>query len=60
VAAWARAAGHTALRLDVGDANARAVGLYARLGFAPTGVTSAFPPPRQHVVEHERALLLRA
>lgn len=56
---WARAAGHPRLRLDVADANLRAVGLYARLGFTPTGATSRFPPPREHVVEHERLLDLQ-
>jgi ribosomal protein S18 acetylase RimI-like enzyme len=56
---WARAAGHPRIRLDVADANRRAVALYARLGFARTGATSRFPPPRDHIVEHERALELR-
>ncbi len=59
VADWARARGHAYLRLEVGDANAPAVRLYDRLGFAPTGRTSAFPPPRAHITEHERALPLR-
>lgn len=56
---WARAAGHPRIRLDVADDNLRAVGLYARLGFTPTGAVSRFPPPRDHVVEHERVLDLR-
>lgn len=42
--------------LDVGDHNVRAVRFYERLGFRPTGRTSAFPPPRDHITEHERAL----
>jgi GNAT superfamily N-acetyltransferase len=59
IIAWARATGHPRLRLDVGDHNARAVRLYERMGFVPTGATSRFPPPRSNVVEHERALDLR-
>lgn len=58
VVEWARAAGHPRIRLDVADDNPRAVGLYARLGFRPTGGVSRFPPPREHVVEHERMLEL--
>jgi ribosomal protein S18 acetylase RimI-like enzyme len=54
----ARAAGFARLVLEVGDLNAPAVALYARLGFEPTGRTSALPPPRQHILEHERALSL--
>jgi GNAT superfamily N-acetyltransferase len=56
VVAWARAAGHGRLALDVGDANAPAIALYARTGFVPTGRTGTLPPPRTHVTEHERAL----
>jgi ribosomal protein S18 acetylase RimI-like enzyme len=56
VMAWARAAGYGSLRLDVADTNERAVRLYARLGFAPTGAVSALPPPRDHITEHERVL----
>ncbi|QPE05821.1 GNAT family N-acetyltransferase [Microbacterium schleiferi] len=37
--AWAKAGGHGALTLDVHQNNARAQRAYARLGFAPTGVT---------------------
>lgn len=58
VADWARTAGYPRLRLDVADANARAVRLYERMGFAPTGVTTRFPAPRSHIVEHERVLEL--
>jgi GNAT superfamily N-acetyltransferase len=53
---WARAAGYRTLRLDVGDANAHAVRLYEGIGFKPTGLTSAFPHPREHISEHERVL----
>lgn len=55
---WARARGHARLRLDVGDHNARAVGFYRRTGFTPTGVISTFPAPRDHITEHELALIL--
>lgn len=59
VIAWARAAGYRSVRLDVGDTNAHAVRLYERIGFAPTGVTATWPPPRAHITEHERVLDLR-
>jgi ribosomal protein S18 acetylase RimI-like enzyme len=41
--------------LDVGDHNTAAQRLYARHGFTPTGRTSRFPPPREHISEHELA-----
>jgi GNAT superfamily N-acetyltransferase len=56
VVRWARARGHGRLLLDVGDHNPRAIAFYRRAGFAPTGRTSAFPPPRDHVTEQEMAL----
>jgi ribosomal protein S18 acetylase RimI-like enzyme len=43
------------LVLEVGDHNVRAQELYARHGFTPTGRTSTFPPPRDHVTEHQLA-----
>ncbi len=58
VVAWARAEGHSRLLLGVGDDNAAAIALYASRGFEPTGVTSTLPPPREHILEHERALVL--
>jgi GNAT superfamily N-acetyltransferase len=58
VVGWARDAGFVELRLEVGDLNAPAIQLYARHGFVPTGATSALPPPREHVTEHERVLPL--
>ncbi|MEQ1565852.1 MAG: GNAT family N-acetyltransferase [Myxococcota bacterium] len=51
----ARDLGFRRLVLDVGDANAPAIALYARHGFAPTGVRGSLPPPREHVPEHQRA-----
>jgi ribosomal protein S18 acetylase RimI-like enzyme len=56
VATWARERGYKRIRLDVGDHNAAASRLYEGFGFSPTGATSSFPPPRQHVTEHELAL----
>ena len=58
VVAWARAAGFARVLLEVADANAPAIRLYASRGFEPTGVTGSLPAPRQHVLEHERALEL--
>jgi ribosomal protein S18 acetylase RimI-like enzyme len=55
---WARAAGYPAVRMDVADGNAAAIALYARRSYAPTGATSTYPPPREHVTEHERVLRL--
>lgn len=55
---WARSAGFARLVLDVADANQAAIGLYARMGFEPTGETGTLPPPRTHVLEHRRKLLL--
>jgi ribosomal protein S18 acetylase RimI-like enzyme len=45
--------------LEVADDNLAAVRLYDDLGFVPTGHTGAFAPPREHVTEHERRLVLR-
>lgn len=58
VVAWARSAGHRTLRLEVADLNEKAIRLYARAGFTPTGATSTMPAPREHLTEHERALAL--
>ncbi len=58
ITSWAREAGHRRILLDVGDRNRRAIAFYTRLGFAPTGVISTFPAPRQHIAEHEMALTL--
>jgi GNAT superfamily N-acetyltransferase len=58
VVAWARSRGATRLLLDVADANAPAVALYARKGFEPNGQSGALPPPREHIREHRRELTL--
>lgn len=47
--------GHDRLTLDVCDHNTGAIRLYESLGFEPTGHVGAFPPPREHITEHERA-----
>ncbi|MFN3200751.1 MAG: GNAT family N-acetyltransferase [Bradymonadia bacterium] len=54
----ARAAGFERVVLEVGDHNAPAIALYARMGFEPTGRVSTLPPPRTHITEHERAIVL--
>jgi GNAT superfamily N-acetyltransferase len=55
---WAREAGFQEIKLEVGDHNAPAIALYARLGFVPTGKTCHLPPPRSDIREHERRLIL--
>lgn len=59
VVAWARGRGHERVLLDVADANASAIALYASRGFVPNGVTGTLPLPREHVTEHRRELVLR-
>ncbi len=54
----AREQGFGRLVLEVSDHNAPAIRLYARLGFAPTGVSGTMPAPRDHIPEHQRALVL--
>ncbi|HLT97595.1 MAG TPA: GNAT family N-acetyltransferase [Acidimicrobiia bacterium] len=58
VVGHATAAGYGRLLLDVGDHNRTAIAFYGRMGFRPTGRTNAFPPPRDHITEHELALVL--
>lgn len=58
VVAWARQAQAKRILLDVGDWNAPAIGLYASRGFHPVGRAGTLPPPRQHITEHQRALIL--
>jgi GNAT superfamily N-acetyltransferase len=54
--AWARSNGINRLLLDVADHNAPAIALYERKGFKPNGTTSSLPPPREHILEHQREL----
>jgi ribosomal protein S18 acetylase RimI-like enzyme len=54
VVAWARASRLERLLVDVGDENAAAIALYARMGFEPTGEVGTLPPPREHIREHRR------
>ena len=55
---FARSGGASELRLWLADSNAAGLALYDRLGAPPTGRTGHFPPPREHVTEHERRLEL--
>jgi ribosomal protein S18 acetylase RimI-like enzyme len=56
VIAWARGAGFERLLLDVADQNAAAIALYESRGFLPNGNADTLPPPRDHVMEHQREL----
>jgi ribosomal protein S18 acetylase RimI-like enzyme len=56
VVEWARETGYSSLRLDVNDTNVAAQRLYAKCGFEPTGHRDQFPPPRDHIHEHELAI----
>lgn len=58
VVTWARANGFKRLFLDVANENTSAIALYSKKGFHPTGVTGTLPPPREHVLEHQRELRL--
>ena len=58
VITWARAEGYERLILDVADENRAAIKLYEGMGFRPTGRTAHMPAPREHILEHERALEL--
>jgi GNAT superfamily N-acetyltransferase len=58
VVAWARANGISRLVLDVADLNAPAIALYEAKGFIPNGKSGSMPPPRQHILEHQRELRL--
>lgn len=51
--ARAREMGYARVALEVGAANGRAMGLYARAGFRPTGRTGTLPAPREHCIEVE-------
>ena len=58
VIGWARGAGFVRVLLDVADQNAAAIALYESRGFVPTGETDHLLPPRQHISEHRRQLML--
>lgn len=58
VADWARSHGLKQLALDVVEENDRAIALYRRKGFKPTGESNAFPPPKEHIVEIRMAISL--
>ena len=55
---WARISGTRRVLLDVGDHNQPAIALYARKGFEPNGTIGSLPPPRSHILEHQRELQL--
>ncbi|HZI96139.1 MAG TPA: GNAT family N-acetyltransferase [Actinomycetales bacterium] len=55
---FARSIDASELRLWLADSNAAGLALYDRLGATPTGRTGHFPPPREHLTEHERSLSL--
>ena len=55
---WAKKSGYARLVLDVADDNDAAIALYERHGFVPTGHTDTLPPPRTHIKEHRRELIL--
>jgi GNAT superfamily N-acetyltransferase len=55
---WARANGVIRLLLDVADHNTSAIALYERKKFAPNDGAATFPPPREHIREHQWELRL--
>lgn len=58
VVEWSRSEGFGELLLNVADDNQAAIRLYEALGFTPTGRTSTFPAPREHLGKHQRRLRL--
>ena len=58
VVGWARAQGCRRILLEVADENRPAIALYASHGFAPNGGVGSLPPPRDHILEHQRELRL--
>jgi len=56
--AWAREHAFERVILDVTNDNLPALSLYEKKGFRPTGRVGSHPPPRDHVKEHERELVL--
>jgi GNAT superfamily N-acetyltransferase len=55
---WARGQGFQRIVLDVADNNSPAIALYQSRGFVPNGITGTLPAPRDHVLEHQRTLVL--
>ena len=58
VIGWARAQGCRRILLEVADENHAAIAFYASQGFAPNGGVGSLPPPREHILEHQRELSL--
>ncbi|HVR74152.1 MAG TPA: type II CAAX endopeptidase family protein, partial [Planctomycetota bacterium] len=54
------AGGYRRVLLDVADRNVQATRLFAKKGFAPTGATGSLPAPREHILEHQLGLELKA
>jgi GNAT superfamily N-acetyltransferase len=55
---WARSQGLSRILLDVGDRNRAAIALYEQNGFRANGKVGTLPPPRDHITEHQRVLVL--
>ena len=55
---WAKERDFKEILLDVADENLSAIYLYQSKGFSRTGVTGTLPPPREHILEHQRCLTL--
>jgi GNAT superfamily N-acetyltransferase len=55
---WARGQGFQRVVLDVADGNLPAIALYQGRGFVPNGITGTLPAPREHMLEHQRTLVL--
>ncbi len=55
---WAHENDFRKILLDVADENSAAIFLYESKGFTRTGVTGTLPPPREHILEHQRCLSL--
>jgi len=58
VIAWAREEKYERIFLEVADDNEPAIALYESQRFVPTGQVSTLDPPREHITEHERVLIL--
>ncbi|EMI23065.1 acetyltransferase, GNAT family [Rhodopirellula maiorica SM1] len=54
---WAQSENYRQLVLDVANPNIPAIRLYESCGFVPTGKTGTLPPPRQHILENEMAMI---
>ncbi len=55
---WAKDNSFDKLLLDVADENLAAINLYESKDFIRTEIVGTFPPPREHIIEHQRSLIL--